>query len=315
MIRKNLSLALALVASTAACNDTSLVDAPLPDPCAAPSAASHALTAEHSIVHRAPANRRFVPPHAVVQHGGTVPPSSLTAVDLLTAMGVDPAGIESAELFGHPTAVGRFPSLGTIYPSEGNDFAWLSTGVAGAGTPWAVAPSGGTQEGTDFEYPGCGTGEVHDCVMLRYRFVVPEEVHSIRFDFSFFSAEYPEYVGEGYNDTFLVSMSSPSHTYANISFDQNGNPITIDSAFFDEPCERLAGTGFDIRAEDGTCDAGGTGRLTTQAPVEPGETVTLTFSITDSGDGIYDSAVMLDDLRASGQSIEEPETGEDVPGC
>ena len=39
----------------------------------------------------------------------------------------------------------------------------------------------------------------------------------IRSNFAFFSAEFPEYVNQGYNDTFTVSLSSPSHNFANVS--------------------------------------------------------------------------------------------------
>ena len=39
---------------------------------------------------------------------------------------------------------------------------------------------------------------------------------------------------------------------------------------------------------------GGTGWLTTKAPVQPGETITLEFRIWDTGDSAYDSSVLLD---------------------
>ncbi|NVL73445.1 hypothetical protein HWN77_28220, partial [Escherichia coli] len=64
----------------------------------------------------------------------------------------------------------------------------------------------------------------------------------------------------------------------------------------------LRGTGF---GEDGTwCEVGGgskvstsggaTGWLTSKAPVQAGEEFTIEFMIWDTGDGVLDSSVLLD---------------------
>ncbi len=70
---------------------------------------------------------------------------------------------------------------------------------------------------------------------------------------------------------------------------------------------QLAGTGFDVPnlppqfpADPGYCDAGsklaggGTGWLTTNGNVKPGETIEIRFATWDTGDGWYDSVVLLD---------------------
>jgi hypothetical protein len=66
---------------------------------------------------------------------------------------------------------------------------------------------------------------------------------------------------------------------------------------------QLAGTGFaeesPPQAYCGTTDStsgGGTGWLTSQAPVQPGEVISLEFLIWDTGDESYDSSVLLDHL-------------------
>src|SRR5690349_18759456 len=132
-------------------------------------------------------------------------------------------------------------------------------------------------------------------------------MHSVRFDFAFMSAEYPEFVNLGFNDEFKVSLHSTTNNYDNIVFDDNGSMVNIDSAFFDEDCPGLAGTGFDIDLGAG-CDAGGTGLLSTIAPVEPGETVSMIFSLRDRGDDVYDSAVMIDNIAVRSTDVEEPNT-------
>jgi hypothetical protein len=152
-------------------------------------------------------------------------------------------------------------------------------------------------------------------------FKAPANVHSVKFDFNFMSAEYPEFVGSSYNDEFWVKQESPSHSYDNIVHDSSNKPININSVFFNEPCTQLTGTGFNFSKSDvnqgpatsaSDCDAGGTGILTTQSPVEPNETVTLTFYVQDRGDGIYDSAVMVDNLTLSPDSVTTPNTGGQV---
>jgi hypothetical protein len=51
-----------------------------------------------------------------------------------------------------------------------------------------------------------------------------------------------------------------------------------------------------------------TGWLRTTTPLTPGAEVTLTFSIHDEGDGILDSAVVIDNLRWLQSSPSVPET-------
>ena len=56
--------------------------------------------------------------------------------------------------------------------------------------------------------------------------------------------------------------------------------------------QELAGTGFDVWD-----DAGATGWLVTQAPVEPGEEFSIRFAIWDTGDQAWDSTVLIDNFQ------------------
>lgn len=237
-----------------------------------------------------------------------------SAQELLTAMDADPATFSSASVSGSPLQFAVFPGLGSM-TATGSNFAWISSGVAGAATASSLDPTALTTEpGNDMSGAGCAIDpNSHDCAQLTLTFTVPAGLHSLYFDFNFMSVEYPEFVNLGFNDNFVVSMSSPSYNYDNLVYDHQNNPINIDSVLFNEPCQQLTGTGFDLTNLDGSCDAGGTGLLTTQAPVEPGETVTLDFQVMDSGDGIYDSAVMLDNLRMDPATIATPNTGTPTP--
>ncbi len=83
----------------------------------------------------------------------------------------------------------------------------------------------------------------------------------------------------------------------------------------------LAGTGMDVAnppgvgGEPGWCGAsnlsgGGTGWLQIRGNVVPGENFTLRIAIWDTGDGLYDSIVLLDDFRWSTDPAEPGATQE-----
>ena len=63
----------------------------------------------------------------------------------------------------------------------------------------------------------------------------------------------------------------------------------------------LAGTGFDFPGvycgSKTTSGGGATGWLASQAPVTPGETITLELMIWDTGDPQFDSSVLLDHFQ------------------
>jgi hypothetical protein len=64
----------------------------------------------------------------------------------------------------------------------------------------------------------------------------------------------------------------------------------------------IGGTGFSCADQGGDSDTHGssTGWLMTEWPIEPGETFKLTFHIHDTGDGVFDSAAILDGLQFVG---------------
>ncbi len=187
-------------------------------------------------------------------------------------------------------------------PTEGCTMVHLSSGL----TPnnQAIQPGYTTDPGCDFDGAGnCagafgGDGAPNDEVTVTVSFMVPTGANTLSWDFAFFSVEWPEWVMEGFNDTFEANIVSTSFT-GNASFDENGAPITVDNVLFDTvcpaggPCDpALLGTRF-----DDTVGGGGTTHwLQTATPVVAGEMITLTFRLYDVGDGILDSAVVIDNL-------------------
>jgi hypothetical protein len=171
------------------------------------------------------------------------------------------------------------------------------------------------------------SSEVNDVIDLKVQIRVPTNAKGLSFDFNFMSGEWPDFVCSNFNDSFIAYLTSAAFNGGapgNISFDTSGNPISVNNNFF-QACtagvptgcsgntpgtstctlgpSQLAGTGFaeetPPQAYCGGADStsgGGTGWLTSQAPVQPGEIISLEFLIWDTGDESYDSTVLLDHL-------------------
>ena len=142
-----------------------------------------------------------------------------------------------------------------------------------------------------------GSG-AYDYNELRMSVVVPANTTGFSYDLAMFSTEYPNYYQSSFNDMYVAWLESESWT-GNISFDEMGNPISLNAGFLDykdapnpydcpAPCNapELAGTAMMGHA--------GTKWLTTSAPVTPGETIELIFGVFDLSDPILDTVVILD---------------------
>ncbi len=229
------------------------------------------------------------------------------ANDYVTAIDIcPPPKAQTVKSSAFPTlASATARAIKTVYgpknlPREGNHMVVLSTGAAAAeGMAGYKVPQNGTSFTNSAPYPQVNckkSGEVYDYTEWAIQLQVPGNVNGFSFEFNFMSAEYPEWVGTQFNDKFLAVLDSKKFK-GNVSFDANGNCISINNAFFTvcTGCKQgdgeLAGTGY----QGGI--GGGTGWLTTTSPVEPGETITLRFIVFDEGDHIYDSVVLLDNFR------------------
>lgn len=199
-------------------------------------------------------------------------------------------------------------SKGIMNPTNGSTFIILSTGIAGTDIVTTGGTNPGSERGTWFRNK---YGYPRDKAVLTLVLRVPQHMHYLYYDFQFFSAEYPEYVGSKYNDKFEVTVNSPSKGISRYVCDVNSGNFVLDSNY-------IPGTGFDIFARSGNpdnvdyvdttprtpgADAGATALITRGGeshPVSPLEEITVTFSIKDVGDNQFDSAVFIDNLVFSG---------------
>lgn len=147
-------------------------------------------------------------------------------------------------------------------------------------------------------------GSANDYTELRIEATVPPATNSLHYDFAFFSTEYPEYFGTGFNDMYIGWLQSEGWT-GNISFDAEGNPISLNAGFLDfrddgGTTAQLAGTCMSRHA--------GTRWLSTTAPVVPGEDITLVLAVFDLADSILDSYVFIDNFGWGCDGTSMPET-------
>ena len=215
--------------------------------------------------------------------------------------------------------------FGTYMPRAGDDFFVLSTGVASdADQADFVYPQSGTLFSNYVAHPsplgpvGCSSadpGFINDYSEVEFRLEVPSNASAFSFDFNFMSVEFPEWVCSAYDDTFMAILDSEAFS-GNVSFDAQGNRVSINVGFFDV-CDinmapgcggsaPLAGSGYDV-------DGGGTGWLTTTAPVVPGEKISLKFVIFDEGDRQLDSLAIVDNFRWEVDDVTCPDGSE--PPC
>jgi hypothetical protein len=254
---------------------------------------------------------------------------------------------------------GILPKFGNVIkPREGDRLGVLSTGYAqeyngGAGKPfggvtftevfgqnipqfyghdwWKTKGSGTAPPGFPKPASGCKQSNVvNDVINVKLELKAPQNASGIKFDFNFFSGEWPAYVCSEFNDGFIAYLSAKGFnggTPDNMSFDKDDNPVSVNNGFFDRctagvqtgcadkknipsscpgGAAELGGTGFGIDGQwcsgftgggsDKSTNGGATGWLTSQAPVQAGETFTLELMIWDTGDGVLDSSVLIDNF-------------------
>ena len=189
------------------------------------------------------------------------------------------------------------------FPRAGSSFAILSSGNAADAYGAQSA-----QRSTPFNLTGRAGGSDFDATVLRVDLTVPASANCLMgFDFKFLSEEYPEYVGQNYNDAFIAELDATTWTSVgttitaprNFAFDPNGKVVSINGA--GEAvlnAANAAGTAYD----------GGTAILTAATPLTPGPH-SIYFTIFDQ----YDTALRLRGLHRQPAGRPRQRHGHRVP--
>lgn len=185
-----------------------------------------------------------------------------------------------ASYTGDAGAIGKgTPTLANFPAVLFSDFLVLSTGLVSS----IVGANSSGSQGTDLGL----AGTQGDKAILTLNIPVPSlksgiKASSVSFDFTFLSEEYPEFVGSQYNDYFSLKING-----VEAARDTSGKPISVNNNFFTSAFSPV-GTIFDGQTPPLTASVGiATGASHVQAVLE----------IADVGDGIYDSAVFLNNLK------------------
>ena len=144
-----------------------------------------------------------------------------------------------------------------------------------------------------------GDEEANDLLWFQFSVDVPVDTYGWTMDFNYLTAEYPNYVGDSFNDIFVVWESSEAYT-GNVCF-VDGQPCTVTAlagaiqntgAGGSPPgSAAMAGTGMS------NSEGGGTGWYQIEAASVPEENVEITIALFDMGDSIFDTVTLVDNWR------------------
>jgi Ca2+-binding RTX toxin-like protein len=177
------------------------------------------------------------------------------------------------------------------FPRNGGTFGLLSTGDP------TLADDPNTFESSGRDNAGLAVrGDTdRDVTIMKIDLNVGAAQNCLQFDFKFFSEEFTEYVGSDYNDAFIAEVDTS--TWDTIDFDITAPDNIAPDPFGDVVSINSSGpTSVSAGGAAGTTYDAATNVLGARSPVTPG-VHSLYLSIFDQGDHIYDSAVLLDNLR------------------
>jgi hypothetical protein len=210
-----------------------------------------------------------------IQHGAT---------ELVYSSDLRDGGFESGALGAWSSSGdGRvISSLGAFGPTEGGFMGIISTGLGFTTT----------------------SGQIEQSVCL------PPNATALSFAWNFSSEEFIEYCNSSFDDQFVVELESGDTTHTllqtgvNVLCANEGQGLMQTSLAFDAslpPCTPTSGAGYSTGGND--CRVWSTGWIQQSVDVSGiaagagGEGVKLRFRATDVGDSIFDSAILLDDIR------------------
>jgi hypothetical protein len=243
---------------------------------------------------------------------------------------------EIASPTGSPTSTARAAvrRLGSatndLSPRRGDSYAVLGTGpVEGSSHSTDL---GGSSMVDPYDSHGSWT---YNAIEWRLKLKAPPDAEGFRIHNLFLSEEYDDYIGSKYNDKFYIfleagSTNSGERTVINFGdcrdpddyYDfvctpgmQFCNPgqrycyIAINSGLSEccwyQGCPRgtattdISGTGFECASSSGgdsESHGSSTGWFVTEWPIEPNEEFELVFHVHDTGDGVFDSQVIIDEF-------------------
>lgn len=178
---------------------------------------------------------------------------------------------------------------------RGDLTSWATTGATNAVQQLGPTSTGVVitpREGVWVADINTGTGAIGAVgSSIKQRFRVPAGVRTLRLDFNFVSEEFPEFVGSIFDDSFRAIITTPNgeSTFAQVSVNNSGGFTLIGDCFFPGGDSTCGQTGWRVGSVDLSAFSG------TNQMIE----VDLLFSANDAGDNIFDTHVLVDNIRFS----------------
>ncbi len=107
----------------------------------------------------------------------------------------------------------------------------------------------------------------------------------IKLDYNLVSEEWPEWIGRGFDDNVRIQLIHPNGQVTQLAYED------IDHSSF------FLFTGLDLPGGDDTVGQTGWKTVNTVVPISGPGLYTLRIIVRDEGDGIYDSNVLVDNIR------------------
>lgn len=179
----------------------------------------------------------------------------------------------------------------TLFPLSGDDNLILSTGDATAADAPDDSESRSADNGAQNSNAGPG---IFDQVTLRVDLQIPEGRNCLTLDYRLLTEEFDEFVGAEFNDAFLAEINESSFTLQsdgtviapnNFAVGPDGEPTTV------------KGSGTSTDNSLGTTYDGGSPILRATTPITPGAQ-SIFLTVYDAGDAIYDTTVLVDNIKA-----------------
>ena len=205
---------------------------------------------------------------------------SWTAEEVRTRLTATAVPMPGADL-----GAGRVDAFEAVFNGSFEDdvIGWKVTGTAGAQQKLgSIVPTHRNR----LAMASSGPDETQIATTILQEFTIQPGVTSfvLKFDYNFVTEEYPEYVHEGFNDDMVIVLVRRDGSEMVLAFE------SVDGSLFGFV------NGIDFPGGDSTVGATGWRSVSRTVIVEPGKGA-FKIVVRDRGDGIYDSNVLIDNIR------------------
>jgi len=217
--------------------------------------------------------------------------------------------VTNTEYLGEDIQINSFSQEIQEFPQEGSSHLILSSGQVNEATEDPETFVSSDVNGRYIPNYSPDNYDAYDVAEIRIDFTIPEEAEGLKFDYQFASEESPTFLDSDYQDFFEALLFFPDGNVRNIGLLPNGQPVTVENASEysnipngssespDPPLPEPPDIAYNAVTELLTAESSLSGYQ--------GQEARIVIRIADATDEIFDSAILIDNLRFAGD-IENP---------